>query len=194
MLPLVCNISCRPLDVHVVDYNGRVFSCMRHVLDGSGRKPAFDAISLLMGRRRRLKLTGFPTLDEFQNDRRGKELRKAAASGASSVPAVKGGSRLKKKQPDATSNSGDIGSPPAAPLAAMSIAKKIPVKVGVSGTSEGQTSKSDASSYRSVSGGSSTVLRGTRMKIRGFDPNKEAKKVFMFTYCVHTFLILLVVR
>ena len=150
---------------------------MRHVLDGSGRKPSFDAISLLTGRRR-LKLAGFPTLDEFQNDRRGKELRKAAASGA--VPAVKGGSRLMKKPQTTASSSPEASSPRTAPVAAMSIPKKIPVKAGASKLPESSNSGSN-------SGGSSTVLRGTRMKIRGFDPNKEVKKVrthllFLFSF------------
>ena len=37
--------------------------------------------------------------------------------------------------------------------------------------------------------GGSTTLRGTRMKIRGFDPTKEAKKVCapIFIFCVSSF-------
>jgi hypothetical protein len=46
------------MDLHIVDFAARLFSCMRHVLDQSGAKPPLDRASahaLLKGRRR-LKL------------------------------------------------------------------------------------------------------------------------------------------
>lgn len=46
------------MDLHIVDFAARLFSCMRHVLDRSGAKPSLDRASahaLLKGRRR-LKL------------------------------------------------------------------------------------------------------------------------------------------
>jgi hypothetical protein len=166
------------LDVHVVDFHGRVFSCMRHVLDGSNQKPALDSYSLLAGRRR-LKLSGFPTLDDFQTDRRGKEAGKAAAAAAAAAAAP----RL-KKHPGSNAASAaalaaaeDDGEAAAAwlraPLPALVIPKKVPKKAAPSG--------GDGTPGGSASGGS-TTLRGTRMKIRGFDPTKAARKVCMLIF------------
>jgi len=174
--PTAYHDGCRPGDVHTVDFGSQLFTCLRHVLDATGSPPPLESYALLAGRRRLKLASSCPTLDSFlekRAEKAGPRLRKNADK---ADKADKGG-----KAAGSGGSGGGAGAEDADPAAAEAgspsiLRKAIPKKEprAARGGDDGQLSPAVA--VVAAADGFSK-LKGTRMKIKGYDPNRAAKAV-----------------
>jgi hypothetical protein len=170
--PTAYHPRCRRSDVHVVDFGAKLFSCLRHVLDASAPRVAGPELALLLEGRRRLRLGTTPgeSLDDFLARKR--EARKGGSGGGTSDSRTP---RRDTSEDDGGDGGGDGVSPrmpeSAAPPGLGLIPKKIPKKE----PAVGAASESAAAPAATVAAGA--TIKGTRIKIKGFDPNAPAQAV-----------------